>query len=179
MPSVIKLNGKMYTASRGYRPGLVAQDGRPQANNLRKDGALCDGTPIPPGSPDSPFRDGTPYEDQREGVVYRIVHNLNISEGWGTAEFWVKRWGCLYADLLHFAQLGWLDAAISYGSAVKRFRCRDEHRVLRWLGVRALLNFHKRALMVSPRDLRRRQAVANAKRIAAQQVRRTNTRRRV
>lgn len=82
---------------------------------------------------------GLPYEDPHEHVVYRVVPNLNVAEGWGTAAFWTRRWGCNYSDVLHLAQLGWLDAAIAAGTSVKRYRCRDEVRVLHWLEERAEL----------------------------------------
>lgn len=132
MPSVIKINGRTYAASSDWRPGQVAGYAPPSANNVRRgldaDGRplRADGTPIPPESHESPYRDGVPFEDEHDQVVYRVVHNLNVAEGWGTANFWQKRWSCSYRDVLHLAQVGLLDAAIETGTSLKRFRCRDE-----------------------------------------------------
>lgn len=131
MPSIIRINGRLYTGSRDYRVDHVrAGESRALAANTRRDELPCDGTPIPPGSPDSPYRAGEPYFDEAEDVVYRIVSRINVAEGWGTAAFWMKRWACYYVDLLSLVRKGWLDAAMEEGSAVKRFRCRDERRVL-------------------------------------------------
>jgi len=130
MPSIIRINGRIYTGSRDYRVEHTrAGESRALAANTRRDNLPCDGTPIPFDSPDSPYRAGEPYFDETEDVVYRIVSKINIAEGWGTADFWIRRWACYYIDLLSFVRKGWLDAAIEEGSAVKRFRCRDEHRV--------------------------------------------------
>lgn len=129
MPSIIRINGRLYTGSRDYRVDHVrAGEPKALAANTRRDELPCDGTPIPPDSPDSPFRAGEPYWDDAEDVVYRVVSQINVAEGWGTAAFWMKRWGCYYVDLLAFVRKGWLDAAIEEGSAVKRYRCRDEVR---------------------------------------------------
>lgn len=131
MPSVIKIKGRVFAATRDYRSDYDrAGSAKALAPNERPDGRKCDGTPIPASSADSPYRAGIPFVDTHDDVVYRVVHRLNISEGWGTAHFWMKRWGCMYSDILGFVRLGWLDAAIEEGSSVKRFRCRDEHRVL-------------------------------------------------
>jgi hypothetical protein len=130
MPSIIRINGRLYTGSRDYRAAHVrAGESAALAANTRRDNLPCDGTPIPADSPDSPFRAGEPYHDEAEDVVYRIVSRINVAEGWGTASFWMQRWHCYYVDLLGFVRKGWLDAAIEEGSAVKRFRCRDELRV--------------------------------------------------
>lgn len=134
MPSIIRINGRLYTGSRDYRADYVrAGDSKALAANERRDGLPCDGTPIPPDSPDSPYRAGEPYFDDAEDVVYRIVSHINVAEGWGTAAFWMKRWSCYYTDLLILVRRGWLDAAIEEGSAVKRYRCRDESRVRAYL----------------------------------------------
>jgi len=128
--SVIRINGRLQAVSRDYRSEHTrAGESKSGAANKRPDGLPCDGTPIPPDSPDSGFRAGVPYEDDAEDVVYRIVARLNVAEGWGTGAFWMQRWGCYYADILAFVRKGWLDAAIEEGSSVKRFRCRDELRV--------------------------------------------------
>jgi hypothetical protein len=98
----------------------------------------ADGTPIPTYSPDSPYRAGEAHYDAADDVTYRVVSGLRVSEGWGTAAFWLARWDCSYELLLHFAKCGWIDAAISAGTSVKRFRCRDEVRCLRYLEADAL-----------------------------------------
>ena len=130
MPSVIRINGRLCTRSPDYR-AIYSRAGEAVAlaANTRRDGLPCDGTPIPPESPDSAFRVGVPYKDDAEDVAYRVVTRLNVTEGWGTASFWMRRWRCHYADVLAFVRKGWLDAAIEEGSSIKRFRCRDEHRV--------------------------------------------------
>lgn len=132
MPAVIRINGRPIAASSDWRPGQVAGYAPPAPVNVRRgldaEGKplRADGTPIPPTSPESPYRDGVPFEDEHDGVVYRVVHNLNVAEGWGTAHFWQKRWKCNFADVLHLAQAGVLDAAIESGTSLKRYRCRDE-----------------------------------------------------
>ncbi len=134
MAGVIKIRGQVYATSRDYRANLsVAGAAPPSAVNERSDGLPCDGTPIPPDSPDSPFRVGAPYYDEHEDIHYRVLQRINVAEGWGTAAFWLKRWGCYFPELLKLVRMGWLDAAFEAGSAVKRYRCRDEVRVLAWL----------------------------------------------
>jgi len=151
MPGVIRIGGRIYAVTRDFRSEFTrAGDARPLATNERNDNNPSDGTPIEPDSPDSPFRVGTPYHDVHEDVWYRVVARLNIAEGWGTAGFWIARWGCFYGDVLKLVRMGWLDAALEHGSAVKRFRCRDEIRVLRWM--------EENAPPPSPAPVRRKKA---------------------
>lgn len=154
MSSRIHINGRTYAASRDYRAGLVCGSApATQALTVADEDSgqrPTDGTPIPPESADSPFRAGIPYEDPHEGVVYRVVANLRVSDGWGTAAFWTKRLRCNYGDLLELCQMAWFDAAIEQSGTLKRYRCRDELRVREWLAPR----LHGRAALALPMSQR-------------------------
>ena len=84
-----------------------------------------------------PYRSGTAYYDQAEGLEYRAVRigALDPRQGWRTADFWLARWQTDWPTLVTLVQRGWLDAAIEEQSATKRFRCRDEARVIAALAV--------------------------------------------
>lgn len=115
----------MAWASRDYRP---KRDTTPR----RRDGSIIDDERVDPLSADSPFRAGSPFYDQADELEYRAVRQgaLNPVEGWRTADFWIARWKTDWPTMRTLVQRGWLDAAIEEQSAVKRFRCRDEHRVI-------------------------------------------------
>lgn len=87
---------------------------------------------IEPNSPDAPFRIGSPYFDPEEQIEYRVVRPeiLQPSDGWGTADFWCTRWLATFDFLKKMISKGWVDAAIEAGTRVRRYRCRDEQRVL-------------------------------------------------
>ena len=128
MASRVILRGQTVWVSRDYRKPL---DRTPR----RADGTIIDDERVLPGSPDSPFRAGVPYYDADDEVEYRAVRAraLDPREGWRTAEFWIDRWKTDWRGLKTLVEKGWLDAAIEEGSATKRFRCRDQARVLSWL----------------------------------------------
>ena len=86
-----------------------------------------------PDDPRSPFRDGAPYTDPEEQVVYRIVTNMNPLEGWASSEWWQRRLATTHAGLLKLIPRGLLDAALHEGSRAKRYRCRDEHTAREFL----------------------------------------------
>lgn len=90
---------------------------------------------VDPGSPDSPFRAGAPFYDKADEITYRVVRVGGTAplDGWRSADFWIKRWELDWPRLRILVEKGWLDAAMEEGSAVRRFRCRDEHRVLAWI----------------------------------------------
>lgn len=91
---------------------------------------LIDTSPIPETSPESPFRAGIPYRDPSTGLTYRIVRALDMSEGWGTADFWMQRYGVVdFRFVQEWVERGWLDAAMVRGSPTKRYRCRDERKI--------------------------------------------------
>jgi len=89
---------------------------------------------VQPGSPDAPFRAGTPFEDPEDGITYRVVREGGLPplDGWRSAAFWIKRWGIRWEEIKLLVEKGWLDAAIEEGSVARLYRCRDEHRVLEW-----------------------------------------------
>jgi hypothetical protein len=72
------------------------------------------------------------YYDQAEELEYRAVRigALDPTQGWRTADFWLARWKTDWKTLRTLVQRGWVDAAIEEQSATKRFRCRDENRVI-------------------------------------------------
>jgi hypothetical protein len=88
---------------------------------------------IPADSPRSPLRVGVPYHDATDGLTYRVVRYLDPKEGWGTLDYWLHRYGVRYPTILEWVRQGFLDAAMEEGSPTKRYRCRDEARVLAWL----------------------------------------------
>lgn len=125
MSTRVILRGQAMWASRDYRPAL---DRTPR----RRDGSVIDDERVLPDSPDSPFRAGVPYYDADDVIEYRAVRAqaLDPRSGWRTADFWLDRWSTEWKTLRALVERGWLDAAIEEGTATKRFRCRDESRVL-------------------------------------------------
>jgi hypothetical protein len=111
----------------------------------RKDGSVLEDERVDPSSPDSPYRAGVPAYDAADELEYRAVRQgaLNPLEGWRTADFWLARWKTDWPTLRTFVQRGWLDAAVEEQSAVKRFRCRDENRVIAALAVDTKLTVRK------------------------------------
>lgn len=109
------------------RPNSHKLPAQPEVEN----GAVVDDR-IPPNSPRSPYRAGTPYYDVVQDIEYRVVGSgiLDPRQGWATAAFWVKRWKISYKQLVQLVQRGMLDAAMEQSSDVRRFRCRDERSVL-------------------------------------------------
>lgn len=87
---------------------------------------------ISPHDPRSPFRAGYPFWDRGDDVTYRVVGGgcLSLADGWGTAEFWMKRWKVDLRDVLDLARRGILDAAFEESTPTKRYRCRDERAAL-------------------------------------------------
>ncbi len=86
--------------------------------------------PIAPNSPRSIFRAGVALKDREEGCTYRCVKHLDPLEGWAPTEFWQKRWKVDHKAVIAYVESGLLDAAVEEGSQVRRFRCRDEWRLL-------------------------------------------------
>lgn len=123
--------GRQIYASRDYRPP------RSTPLDLNKDGEPINTHAIPAHSPESPFRAGVPYIDPEDEfkLVYRIVQKLDLAEGWGTADFWMRRYHVEFKTLAEWVARGWMDAAIEQGSPTKRYRCRDESKLLTYLDV--------------------------------------------
>lgn len=90
---------------------------------------------IPPDSPESPFRDGHAWRCPDDQLTYRVVQSIDISAGWGTAAFWMTRYGVTFLFVREWVERGWLDAAIEQGTPTKRYRCRDERRIYEALWV--------------------------------------------
>lgn len=130
MPSKIVIGNKIVVASRDY----VAPR-RVLAPTTRNGEIIEDAGRILPTSADSPFRAGSPYYDADDDLTYRSVHArvCDVLQGWRTAEFWLVRWAIEWRTLRDLVQRGWVDAAIEVDTATKRFRCRDERRVLLWI----------------------------------------------
>lgn len=111
-----------------------------QVSPIKTKKVAVDTNPIPGDHPHSPFREGTAMRDE-DGVIYRVVRELKPEDGWGTAEFWTKRWGisspndpqAAWKFMRDWIARGWLDAAMQAGSPTKRYRCRDERRIYRRL----------------------------------------------
>jgi hypothetical protein len=74
---------------------------------------------------------GTVREDEVDHATYRVVSiALEPADGWASAAFWTARWKLVKPEFLALVRLGYLDAAIEYGSAAKRYRCLNEASVL-------------------------------------------------
>ena len=100
---------------------------------MNEDGSKYDPGAIPPDSPASPYRAGVPFHDKADGITYRVVGALDRNEGWMLASFWTHRYDIPIEVLFHFVERGWIDAAFEVSSPVKRFRCRDESKIVQWL----------------------------------------------
>lgn len=112
---------------------------RARRRKCRRTSPLCkdrEGNPvdcasgIPTTSARSPYRAGVPVTDPDEGITYRLIWHIDPLQGWAPTEFWQKRWGFDHRSIVILVEYGYLDAAIEEGSAVKRYRCRDENRLL-------------------------------------------------
>lgn len=132
MATRILIQGRTSFASADYRPP------RRVLHPTTKDGKLLEDTRVDPAS--KPFRAGSPYYDADDGIEYRAVGPaaIDLQQGWRTAGFWLDRWNTDWTALRRMVDFGWLDAAIEVGGATKRFRCRDERRVLEWLAKQKL-----------------------------------------
>jgi len=76
------------------------------------------------------FTAGVPFYDTKEQLTYRVVHSLNPLEGWAPIGLWRARWNLTHMEVIYLARDGLLDAVIEAGSQVRRYRCRDEYRVV-------------------------------------------------
>jgi len=126
MPTRLVIHGRTVVASPSYRP-RVATFYKP------KDAEVLADPRVEPH--EQPFREGVPYFDPEDGIEYRSVgaHVLDPRGGWRTADFWLARWSIDWPTLRRFKDLGFVDAAIETGGMAKRFRCRDERKVLAWI----------------------------------------------
>lgn len=131
MASRIRLHGRTYYESPGYRDIRRELDRAKKSLPRDKEGNPVDLSSVAPASPQSPFRAGLSYLDPEEGISYRVVPKLDPREGWATSEFWQDRWRLRHSDLIKFVELGLLDAAMLESSQVRRYRCRDEAAVQR------------------------------------------------
>lgn len=128
MPSRIVIRGQTTYSTRGWDAARPARQVIPK----NRAGEIISLEPIPPRSPDSPFRAGVPFHDPDDDLTYRVLDYINVAEGWGTSTFWCRRWHCSFKQLMELARRGWLDAAID-GARTKRYRCRDEPRCMAWI----------------------------------------------
>lgn len=81
-----------------------------------------------PGEPK--LQSGVVVYDRLEKTSYRCVARLDPLEGWAPTEFWQKRWKVPHGAIIAYVDAGFLDAAVEEGSQVRRYRCRDEWRLL-------------------------------------------------
>ncbi len=77
-----------------------------------------------------PQRAGEPIKDE-DGVYFRQVHRLDLSEGWCTAQQLMDFYGIPYNVLRDWALRGFVDPAVERGSQVHRFRVPDHLRCRR------------------------------------------------
>lgn len=126
MPTRIVIGGRTVAASPNYQP-------RPLRFMPKRDLEVLADPRV--RAEEAPYREGLPFFDAEDGVEYRSVGaaTLDPRGGWRTAEFWIERWSIDWSTLRRFKDLGMIDAAIERGGALKRFRCRDERKVLAWL----------------------------------------------
>lgn len=120
----------------GNRTAYHSRDYKPQKRTrapLNVHGTKFDPSPIPAGHAESPLRAGVPYHCPEDDIVYRVVERLDPVEGWVTADFWLQRYDIGFDVLRGFVLRGWMDAAFEAASPTKRFRCRDEAPIERWL----------------------------------------------
>lgn len=131
MPSRVVIRGRAAYQTRDWRAAHV----RPAPRDVDADGVTLPGAPVvgPPRPPS--LRAGYPYRDPETDLVFRVVERLDPAEGWGTADFWCRRFRVDFDKLAEWVQLGWVDAAVEAGSPTRRYRPRDEGRLLRDLGV--------------------------------------------
>lgn len=80
-------------------------------------------------NPRTPFRDGLPFRDSHEDLVYRVLDNLSPADGWASSEFWQDRYSIDHRDVIRLAQQGFMDAAVAKFSELRRYRVRDERFV--------------------------------------------------
>jgi hypothetical protein len=126
MPARILIRGQVAVRTGDWTRPVAAPVPRNKA------GEVLSGQPIAPSSPESPFREGLPFYDKDEDLTYRVIAKINVSEGWGTSSFWIRRWHAPHTLLVKACQMGLLDAAID-PEGVRRYRCRDELRTRAWL----------------------------------------------
>lgn len=130
MSSRVVYNGRVLFQTPGWRG-----DTRPGVRSFNKAGEPIDDTPIVMDDVSMRNNKGVPYRDPDDGIVYRIVHRLDLREGWGTSAFWLARFHVTWDVLVEWIERGWFDAAMEQGSPTKRFRCRDERKVLEYLEI--------------------------------------------
>lgn len=126
MPSRILKNNKVLWQS----PTLKKTDWTKGLNRNKKGDLVDCAVGIAPSDPRSPFRAGTAYYDKEDEITYRVLDDVNIQDGWGTTQFWQQRWKIDHKAICKYVQCGYLDAVIVKGGQVRRYRCRDEVRLL-------------------------------------------------
>ncbi len=172
MSSRMFLRGKLFFADAGARkqmalarktshavapaqlPGVRLEELEHESTEGREAYARATGAlPILPASPASPFRDGTGYFCREDRLTYRVLASFDPTQGWAPAQFWKDRWLITYGGLLQLAREGLVDAILLEGSQIRRYRCRDEARVLRSAVVvkEALARKRRLKLQVKPR----------------------------
>lgn len=131
MTSRIIVNGKVRFADREFYEERNAARRRSKDFAVDKDGMPVGALAVAPDDPRSPFRAGVNVTDEDEGINYRVVRHLDPKDGWATSEFWQKRWGIRHTQLIKLVAAYLVDAACEEGSRVRRYRCRDEARLLK------------------------------------------------
>lgn len=131
MPSRIVIRGHGNASTADWTRGVDWRQGRPVGLASNPEAR----PPVPHGfaAPSrvvQPFRDGTPWTDPETGLVYRVLPRLDGPEGWATTGFWQGRWSIDHGGVLLLAREGLLDAALESGTAIRKYRARDERITL-------------------------------------------------
>jgi DNA-binding transcriptional ArsR family regulator len=137
MATRVVVHGQEVWSNQDHRRLMMRPSAREGAN-VRRSRLMPDPVPIDvagaiqPDSVDSPFRVGVGYFDSEEQVAYRVVRSgmINWTDGWATIAFWRNRWKLSVEEVFRLTRAGLLDAAMEDCSQVRRYRCRDEQKVL-------------------------------------------------
>lgn len=131
MATRVVYQGRVLFRSPDWRPF------KPMPSERGPDGEPVDTRPV--AGDGRPREVGVAYTCPDDGLTYRIVQRLDLSEGWGTAAFWQARYQVPWPTIAGWVERGWFDAAMEAGSPTKRFRCRDERRILAELEINPAL----------------------------------------
>lgn len=76
---------------------------------------------------------------EEDGVRFRVIGRCAAEDGWGTMEFWMRRYDVPRGEVLALVAHGLMDAALEEGSPTRRFRVRSDARARAWLDGRRSL----------------------------------------
>jgi len=152
MSARLTIHGRVHYSS--VRPAKEVRFTR----KVRQEGRLVEEVvntlPILPDAPESPLRLGVPHVDPEDGVAYHVVPHLNPLDGWAPAEYWLAKYGLRTFEVLKALWLtAVFDAGMEFGSATKRFRCRDEAKVHAYLKLHPRAKVSKETIVKRKREL--------------------------